>query len=96
MTSVRLLEALQDRTREATKDLLMPTKPTKGEPDEGDRAPAVYIARLPDEKASNKYAPYVLHTVVNTSYQQEVGSMMPIGLVNLVVMAVCVSMGWHF
>ena len=83
MTSVRLLEALRDRTREATSELLMPTKPTKGEPDQGNRAPAVYIARLPDEKASNKYAPYVLHTVVNTSYQQEAGAMAPLGLVNV-------------
>ncbi len=82
MTSVELLGALKTRTEEATAELLMPVKPTKDAPDAEDRVPAVYIARLPDEKASNKYAPYVLHTVVNTSYNQQPGDL-PEGLVNV-------------
>lgn len=68
MTSVMLLEALKLRTEDVTDGLLMPVKPTKEEPEPDIRKPAVYKARLPDEKASNKYAPYVLHTIVNTSY----------------------------
>ena len=32
MTSVMLLEALKTRTEEAISELLMPVKPTKGEP----------------------------------------------------------------
>lgn len=83
MTSVMLLEALKKRTEAAISELLMPVKPTKGEPDQDIRVPAVYIARLPDEKASNKYAPYVLHTVINTSYKQEEGSFPLLGLVNV-------------
>ena len=83
MTSVMLLEALKLRTEEATAELLMPMKPTKGEPEPELRAAKVYKARLPDEKASNKYAPYVLHTVVNTSYKQEPGEIAPLGLVNV-------------
>jgi len=82
MTSVILLEVLKERTESAVKDLLMPIKPTKDAPDADIRAPTVYIARLPDEKASNKYAPYILHTVLNTSYRQEPGDM-PLGLVNV-------------
>lgn len=82
MTSVELLDALKIRTEETTAELLMPIKPTKEEPNPDLRAPAVYKARLPDEKASTKYAPYVLHTVVNTSYKQEPGNY-PVGLVNV-------------
>ncbi len=82
MTSVKLLEALKIRTEAAIEELFMPIKPTKGEPAPEIRIPAVYIARLPDEKASNKYAPYVLHTIVNTSYTQQPGDM-PLGLANV-------------
>lgn len=81
MTSVILLDALKERSEAATAELLMPVKPTKEEPEQVLRAPAVYRARLPDEKASNKYAPYILHTIVNTSYRQEPGNL-PEGLVN--------------
>jgi len=82
MTSVMLLEALKRRTETATAELLLPVKPTKKEQEPEIRAPMVYKTRLPDEKASNKYAPYVLHTVVNTSYTQEPGNL-PEGLVNV-------------
>lgn len=82
MTSVILLEALKERTESAVSELLMPVKPTKDEPDAQIRVPAVYTARLPDEKSSHKYAPYILHTVVNTSYRQEPGDL-PLGLVNV-------------
>ena len=82
MTSVVLLEALKERTQEATAELIMPVKPTKDAPDEADRSPTVYIARLPDEKAATKYAPYILHTVINTSYRQNPGDQ-PLGLVNV-------------
>jgi len=68
-----LLKALKLRSEAATSELLMPIKPTKDTPDPENRNAAVYIARLPDEKASNKYAPYVLHTILNTSYNQEPG-----------------------
>ena len=82
MTCVMLLEALKARTEAATADLLMPMKPTKEAPDPEMRVPAVYRARLPDEKASNKYAPYVLHTIVNTAYHRETGEFSP-GLANV-------------
>lgn len=82
MTSTLLLQALKVRTEAATAELLLPVKPTKGEPTPEIRVPAVYTARLPDEKSSTKYAPYVLHTVVNTSYNQQPGEL-PEGLVNV-------------
>lgn len=81
MTSVMLLEALKLRTEDVTSGLLLPVKPTKEEPEPDNRKPAVYKARLPDEKASNKYAPYVLHTIVNTSYRWQDGQL--IGLANV-------------
>ena len=82
MTSTMLLEALKIRTEAATAELLLPMKPTKEAPEPKNRAPAVYKARLPDGSASTKYAPYVLHTVVNTSYNQQPGEF-PEGLVNV-------------
>lgn len=82
MTSVMLLEALKIRTEAATSELLMPIKPTKEEPEPENRRATIYKTRLPDGKASNKYAPYVLHTVLNTSYNQEPGEL-PEGLVNV-------------
>lgn len=82
MTSVMLLQALKARSETVTSGLLMPIKPEKGSPDPEIRAPNVYIARLPDEKSSNKYAPYILHTVVNSSYNQQTGNL-PEGLVNV-------------
>lgn len=83
MTSVMLLEALRRRTEDTIRELYLPVKPTKGEPAPDIRVPSVYIARLPDEKASTKYAPYVLHTVINTSYRQEEGSFPLLGLANV-------------
>ena len=82
MTSVMLLESLKTRTEAATAELLLPVKPTKKEQEPEIRAPVVYKMRLPDEKASNKYAPYVLHTVLNTSYKRDPGNP-PDDLVNV-------------
>ena len=82
MTSVMLLESLKTRTEAATAELFLPVKPTKQEQEPDIRVPAVYKTRLPDEKASNKYAPYVLHTVVNTSFRKERGNP-PEDLVNV-------------
>ena len=82
MTSVVLLDALKERTEAAVSELLMPVKPTKEAPDVAHRAPVVYRTRLPDGKASTKYAPYVLHTVVNTAYNQQPGNA-PEGLCNI-------------
>ena len=82
MTSVVLLDALKERTEAAVSELLMPVKPTKEAPDVAHRAPVVYRTRLPDGKASTKYAPYVLHTVVNTAYNQQPGNA-PLGLCNI-------------
>ena len=82
MTGVKLLQALKVRTESAISDLLMPEKGTKAEPAPESRVPTVYIARLPDEKSSTKYAPYVLHTIITTSYKQEPGEY-PKGLANV-------------
>ena len=83
MTSVMLLEAIKLRTEAATSELFLPVKPTKEEPNPGIRVPTVYKARLPDEKASTKYAPYVLHTIINTSYKHEPGEPVLTGLANV-------------
>lgn len=82
MTSVMLLEALKLRSEAATAELLLPVKPTKKEQEPEIRVPVVYKTRLPDEKASNKYAPYILHTVLNAAYRQEPGNH-PENLVNV-------------
>ena len=75
MNKVYLLEALKARTEEAFKDLLLPGKPTKEEPEAAIRVPNVYLARLPDGKRTSQFAPYVIHTIINSSTRQYAGRM---------------------
>lgn len=73
LTKPALLEALRDRTQEAIADLLLPTRPQKADPEEGERPADVYIGKLPDQKQAIKRAPYIIHQVVNSAHRQKPG-----------------------
>lgn len=74
MTRIVLLERLRDFTNEAVKDLLMPTKPQKGDTEAGQRTADVYLMRLPDSSYATKKAPYILHQFVTGKDEQKPGT----------------------
>lgn len=57
MTRIILLERLRDFTKEATADLIMPTRMQKGDTEQGYRPADVYLTRLPDGTSATKKAP---------------------------------------
>lgn len=74
MTKTGLLEALKVFTQETTKDLLLPVRRQKTDEEQpAPRAAQVYLARLPEMKASDKKAPYIIHSVITGKDQQNIG-----------------------
>lgn len=73
MTRVILLERLRDFTREATADLVMPTRIQKADEEQSYRPADIYLMRLPDGTAATKKAPYVLHQLITGMDQQPQG-----------------------
>lgn len=73
MTKVDLLDALAEFTQAATKDLIMPVRIQKEGEEQTYRAAQVFKTRLPDSKAAQKKAPYILHQVVTSKDQQPSG-----------------------
>ena len=73
LSKTSLLEALKERTVDATSELILPTQMQKGDTEELERAANVYIGRLPDTKSSMKKAPYILHQMVNSANKQKPG-----------------------
>lgn len=71
MTRIVLLECLRDFTKEATADLIMPTKMQKNDTEQGYRPADVYLMRLPDSSSATKRAPYVLHQLISGADQQK-------------------------
>lgn len=64
MDKVILLEELASFTTNAVKDLVMPTKPQKGDTEQGYRTADVYKMRLPDSNSAQKKAPYIIHQII--------------------------------
>ena len=64
MTKVDLLEILSVFTREATADIIMPTRVQKGDEKQLFRAADVHRMRLPDSSAAQKKAPYIIHQII--------------------------------
>lgn len=73
MTRIILLERLRDFTREATADLIMPTRIQKADEKQGYRTADIYLMRLPDGTAATKKAPYVLHQLITGMDRQPQG-----------------------
>ncbi len=74
MTKNGLLEALKAFTEKATGDLILPVRRQKTDLEEpAPRAAKVYLTRLPEMKASDKKAPYIIHSVITGRDQQSPG-----------------------
>lgn len=73
MTRIILLERLRDFTREATADLIMPTRIQKADEKQSYRTADIYLMRLPDGTAATKKAPYVLHQLITGMDRQPQG-----------------------
>lgn len=74
MTRITLLERLRDFTKEATAELMMPTRMQKGDTEQKYRPADVYLMRLPDGTSATKKAPYVLHQLITGKDQQPSGN----------------------
>ena len=75
MTKVDLLDALTEWTECTTKDLLLPVR-VQQEGETSTKRPAkVYKQRLPDSKQPAKKAPYIIHSVVNSTHKQSRGEL---------------------
>lgn len=72
MNSVDLLNVLTEFTREATKDLILPTKPEKKASSEP-RAAEVHKMNLPDPVTGRTKAPYIIHQVIDIKDVQQPG-----------------------
>lgn len=65
MSKVILLERLKEFTEDVTGEILLPVAHQKGDPEPPPpRVAQVFLARVPDGKASKKKAPYILHQVI--------------------------------
>ena len=71
MTKVILLEELKKFTEIAIKDIIMPTKPQKGDTEPTFRAAEVYKMRLPDSNSATKISPYIIHQVITGKDSQQ-------------------------
>lgn len=68
-----LLECLREFTRDATGQIIMPTRVQKAGEEPGFRAADVYLMRLPDSRAAAKKAPYILHQLLTARDGQPKG-----------------------
>ena len=69
------MERFRDFTKNIIKDIILPVKQQKedkGPPDP--RAAEVYLMRLPDSRAADKKAPYILHQVLTSKDTQPTGA----------------------
>ena len=65
MTRTGLLETLQQETQKAVKDLLLPVRRQREDTeDPPPHAAQVFKTRLPDMKASDRKAPYIIHSLI--------------------------------
>ena len=73
MNRIMLLEALRDVTKDATADLIMPTKIQRADEEQQFRPPDVYLMRLPDGNSAMKKAPYIIHQAITSKDSQPSG-----------------------
>ena len=73
MNRTELLDALKEFTETATKELILPVRVQKNNPEAMPRAAKVYKMRLPDSKSSKDKAPYILHQVITGKDVQPTG-----------------------
>lgn len=64
MNRITLLEQLRDITKTATGDIILPVKEQKGDAEKITRAVDIHLMRLPDSRAAQKKAPYIIHQLI--------------------------------
>lgn len=73
MTRVMLLKDLKERIEACTADMMLPTAVQRGDAEKIERAPEVFIQRLPDSSAAKKVVPYVLLQLASGADRQQDG-----------------------
>lgn len=65
MNRIILLEQLRDITKTATGDIILPVKEQKADAGKvTSRAADIHLMRLPDSRAAQKKAPYIIHQLI--------------------------------
>lgn len=77
MTRVALVEALKELCEEAVKDMKLPQAVQKGDVEQKSCIPNVYRMRLPDSRAANKIAPYIIVQLISSQQQLVPGEPKP-------------------
>ena len=77
MTSVLLLESPKAFTKDVTKDLIMPVKPSEEVEEPEPRAAGVYTCHLPEFDSIKRKAPCILHQIVTRKDIQLPGEAIP-------------------
>lgn len=77
MTAVTLLDSLKDFTKDVTKDLIMPVKPSEEVEEPEPRCAGVYICHLPEFDSIKRKAPCILHQIVTRKDIQLPGEPFP-------------------
>jgi len=77
MTKVILLKRLKEFTEAATRELLLPVRPSEEDPAPPPRPPEVHLMRLPQFRDASRKAPYILHQAVTGKDIQTAGARLP-------------------
>lgn len=70
MTRVKLIHELRLFCEDAIKDMELPLAVQKGDTKMQTRAPNVYLMRLPDSKAAQKLAPYIIVQLIDSQHHR--------------------------
>lgn len=70
MTRVKLIHELKLFCEDAVKGMKLPLVVQKGDTEIQTREPAVYLMRLPDSKAAQKLAPYIIVQFIDSKHQR--------------------------
>lgn len=77
MTRVALVEALKELCEAAVADMKLPQAVQKGDVEQKVCIPKVYRMRLPDSRAANKIAPYIIIQLISSQQQLVPGEPKP-------------------
>lgn len=72
-----MLTRLKEFTESATRDMLLPVRPTEEDPNPQPRPPGVYRMRLPRFRDATRKAPYILHQAITGKDAQAAGMRVP-------------------
>ncbi len=73
MSRVKLIHELKLFGEDSVRGIELPVAVQKGDTEIQNREPRVYMMRLPNSKAAQKLAPYIIIQLVNSNHQREDG-----------------------